>query len=536
MKYLNRIQQKQPLIHCMTNYVVANFQANGLLAIGASPVMADSKDEVQEMTGLASGLLLNIGTLNQRTVEAMLLAGKQANSMDIPVVLDPVGAGATTFRKQTTLKMLRELNITLLRCNGGELAAIAGKEWTTKGVDSGYGEGDLKNIAEEIANRYQCLVAVTGKEDILTDGNRTIAIPGGDAHMTCITGSGCLLSALCCAFLSVAENEFFEAVSEGLTFYKRVGEYAGRQADNLGGFAVEIINGITVLSMEPFSPEAVAVTMTIAGSDSGGGAGIQADLKTFQELGVFGTSTITAITAQNTLGVYDVYPVDPQGVALQIQSILQDFNVKSIKTGMLFSAPIIREVAQTLRQYPEIMLVIDPVMIAKGGTSLLLDEAIEVLKRELIPLATVITPNIPEAEVLADMHIETDQDIETAAKRILALGVEVVVIKGGHHQGRSLAEDAVFSQSEEVFKIQSPWVHTKDTHGTGCTFSAALTANLALGKDVKQSIVEAKKFIYAAISNGLQLGHGHGPTNHWAFQKMKGRICHDIHLQNQRNA
>ncbi|MFK4997451.1 bifunctional hydroxymethylpyrimidine kinase/phosphomethylpyrimidine kinase [Bacillus sp. N9] len=184
-----------------------------------------------------------------------------------------------------------------------------------------------------------------------------------------------------------------------------------------------------------------AVALTIAGSDSGGGAGIQADLKSFQELDTFGTSALTAVTAQNTLGVYNIQPIEPDIVVAQIDAVLKDFNVGAIKTGMLFSAEIIQAVAETMSRYPSIPLVIDPVMIAKGGENLLQQSAIDTLKKNLIPLAALITPNIPEAEVLADMEIKTDADIELAAKRMIELGTDAVVIKGGHRNDHSLSED-----------------------------------------------------------------------------------------------
>ena len=263
------------------------------------------------------------------------------------------------------------------------------------------------------------------------------------------------------------------------------------------------------------------VALTVAGSDSGGGAGIQADLKTFQELGVFGTSALTAVTAQNTLGVHGVYPIEAAGVTAQMRAVLDDFNVSAVKTGMLFSADIIHAVAETLQAYGPPALIIDPVMIAKGGASLLLDEAVEALKTSLLPLATIITPNIPEAEVLAGMTIESDEDVVEAAERILKLGAGAVIMKGGHRQQTDYAEDLFLSAAGERFIIRSEWIDTKDTHGTGCTFSAALTAQLAQGKPMAEAVVDAKQFIQAAIADGLNLGAGHGPTNHWAYGRQR---------------
>ena len=260
----------------------------------------------------------------------------------------------------------------------------------------------------------------------------------------------------------------------------------------------------------------VNTALTIAGSDSGGGAGIQADLKTFQELGVFGTSALTAVTAQNTHGVTSIQAMDSPIITAQIEAVLEDFSVKALKTGMLFSAEIIETVADALRGR-EIPLVIDPVMIAKGGAALLHDEAVEALRSVLLPLGTVIMPNIPEAEVLTGLSIETNADIKKSAEHILALGASAVVIKGGHRTGAPYAEDLFMSATGEEFSVRAPWIHTKDTHGTGCTYSAALTAFLAEGQSLQQAVVSAKHFIHAAIEDGLKIGGGHGPTNHWAY-------------------
>lgn len=248
MNAITRIQKGNPLIHCITNIVVANFQANGLLAIGASPVMADAIEEVDEMTGIASGLLINIGTLNARSVEAMIRAGKRANQVGIPVVLDPVGVGATSYRLNTVRDLLAEVSIQVLRCNVGELAAIANKPWEAKGVDSGQGDLDVVNTARVVAKEYNCIVAVSGEIDIVTDGERVVEINGGDARMPLVTGSGCLLSAVCCSAVATAEGDDFKAVVEVLQFYKRIGEYAGRNSIGVGDFAVHILNGLELLS------------------------------------------------------------------------------------------------------------------------------------------------------------------------------------------------------------------------------------------------------------------------------------------------
>ncbi|MEH7305473.1 bifunctional hydroxymethylpyrimidine kinase/phosphomethylpyrimidine kinase [Neobacillus drentensis] len=258
--------------------------------------------------------------------------------------------------------------------------------------------------------------------------------------------------------------------------------------------------------------------LTIAGSDSGGGAGIQADLKTFQELDVFGMSALTAVTAQNTLGVHAVYPMSREAVVKQIEAIGKDMGADAVKTGMLFNAEIIEAVAEQLKIYGWENVVVDPVMIAKGGASLLQLEAISAMKEFLLPRSKVITPNIPEAEVLTGMLIQTNEDKEEAAKRLHGLGVKNVVIKGGHDENESVSTDLLFD-GKEFYTFTSPRIQTKNTHGTGCTFSAVLTAELAKGFSVYDAVLKAKDFIQAAIEDQLEIGQGHGPTNHWAYGK-----------------
>ncbi|WP_226670616.1 bifunctional hydroxymethylpyrimidine kinase/phosphomethylpyrimidine kinase [Metabacillus litoralis] len=264
----------------------------------------------------------------------------------------------------------------------------------------------------------------------------------------------------------------------------------------------------------------VSRALTIAGSDSGGGAGIQADLKTFQELGVFGMTAITAVTAQNTLGVQGVYPVSVEGLKTQIESIASDLNPDAIKTGMLFNAEMITLVSQKVRDYNWENLIVDPVMVAKGGQSLLLEEAVEALITSLLPLAKVITPNIPEAEVLTSMEIVTLDQRKAAAKKLHTLGAKNVIIKGGHDSSRETVVDLLFD-GQYFEEFTGPRKGTKHTHGTGCTYAAAITAEISKGKSVSEAVTTAKAFIQAAIEDELGFGSGHGPTNHWAFNKTR---------------
>lgn len=267
----------------------------------------------------------------------------------------------------------------------------------------------------------------------------------------------------------------------------------------------------------------IPTAMTIAGSDSGGGAGIQADLKTFQELGVFGTSAITAITAQNTMGVQGVYPLPPEAIGRQIDSVLSDIGADAVKTGMLFSADIIALVAERLKRYGSVPVVVDPVMIAKGGAPLLQPEAVETLRRELLPLATVLTPNVPEACAL--LGIESINGLEAmreAAKRLHALGPRNVFLKGGHLEGEE-AIDVLYDGSQ-VTLYRSPRIRTKHTHGTGCTTASAIAAGLAKRLPLQEAVAEAKRFVTAAIGSALTIGHGIGPTNHAALRLQNASV------------
>ena len=254
------------------------------------------------------------------------------------------------------------------------------------------------------------------------------------------------------------------------------------------------------------------VALTIAGSDSGGGAGIQADLKTFAAFGVHGTSAITAITAQNTVVVSDVEEVSPAIVRAQIDRVVEDLQPTAAKTGMLSSAPIIWAVAQAVKDHGIRRLVVDPVMVAKGGARLLRDDAVAALREKLLPLAAVLTPNIPEAEVLLGRSIETLEDRRRAAHDLLAFGPGAVVVKGGHAEGEADSRDILYD-GREMIELPSPRIDTKNTHGSGCVFSAAITAGLARDATTGEAVAAAKEFIQAAIENALEIGSGHGPVN-----------------------
>lgn len=233
---INKIRSENPIIHSITNHVVSNFQANGLLAIGASPIMGEAQEEVEELVAISRALSLNIGTLNKETLHSMLLAGKRANKEKIPVILDPVGAGATAFRKDAVQKILTEIDVQVLRCNAGELAAIGGVKWASKGVDAGEGNIDLVELATRVAKEYNLVVAVTGETDIVADGSRAEKITGGDRMMGSVTGMGCLLSAVTAAFTAVSPDDPRAAAIEALQFYGAAGEKAAAVSEGPGSF------------------------------------------------------------------------------------------------------------------------------------------------------------------------------------------------------------------------------------------------------------------------------------------------------------
>lgn len=257
-------------------------------------------------------------------------------------------------------------------------------------------------------------------------------------------------------------------------------------------------------------------TLTIAGSDSSGGAGIQADLKTFSAIGTYGMSVITAVTAQNTKGVFAVEELSAEIIRKQIDAVFKDIKPAAVKVGMVSSPDIILEIVESLKKYDLNFFVVDPVMISKSGFALLKPEAKENLIKYLIPMAYIVTPNIPEAEEITGVNIETVEDMRSAGEKILSLGPKYVLMKGGHLNGDAV--DVLMGQGIfEVFKVKR--LDRKNSHGTGCTISSAITSYLALGYDIKEAVALSKKYITEAIDHSFDIGKGVGPVNHFYMFK-----------------
>jgi hydroxymethylpyrimidine/phosphomethylpyrimidine kinase len=254
------------------------------------------------------------------------------------------------------------------------------------------------------------------------------------------------------------------------------------------------------------------IALTIAGSDSGGGAGIQADLKTFSALGVYGMSVLTAITAQNTLGVTAVAEIPVDVITAQIDAVLSDIGADAVKTGMLSSAEIIETVADGIGRHKVASLVVDPVMVATSGDHLLRPDAVETLRSVLLPMATVATPNLPEAEVLLGRSVASVSEMREAARALVDLGPQSVIVKGGHLEGDAVD---VFYDGTDMLELSAKWIDTTSTHGTGCTLASAIAANLALGHGLSDSVRNAKAYLTEAIAHAYPVGQGHGPVHHF---------------------
>ena len=255
------------------------------------------------------------------------------------------------------------------------------------------------------------------------------------------------------------------------------------------------------------------IALTIAGSDSGGGAGIQADLKTFHQFGVFGTSAVVAITAQNTRGVRGAYPIPLELVRSQLAALAEDLTPDAVKTGMLATAALVEGVASAVAEHGFPNLVVDPVMVASSGDRLLDENAVETVADVLIPRARIVTPNRDEAQLLTGREIETEHDMIDAGRQLLERGASAALVKGGHLRGATVVDMLVTANGNRRF--EHPRIDTSSTHGTGCTLSAAIAAGLALGRSLEDAVERALAFVHRAIATAPGLGHGHGPLNHF---------------------
>ena len=265
---------------------------------------------------------------------------------------------------------------------------------------------------------------------------------------------------------------------------------------------------------------AIGRVLIIAGSDSGCGAGIQADIKTVTALGAFAMTAVTAITVQNTLGVTGVHPIPIDIIDAQARSVLDDIGADVIKTGMLGDVPTVNTVARLLRDYP-VPAVIDPVMVAKGGHALLAQQAVAAVREALLPLAALLTPNAPEASVLCGFTIETTDDLRRGGEALLALGAKAVLMKGGHIAGERVVDVLMTAEGETVF--EGPRLHTTSTHGTGCTLASAVAAGLSQGLPLAEAVARARAYLMRAIAGAPGLGRGHGPLDHgWPMRAPPG--------------
>ncbi len=258
------------------------------------------------------------------------------------------------------------------------------------------------------------------------------------------------------------------------------------------------------------------IALTIAGSDSGGGAGIQADLKTFHQFGVYGTSVIVAVTAQNTRGVTGVHAIPIDIVCRQIEAVAGDLAPGAVKTGMLATSEMVETVAEAIARHRFPNYVLDPVMVATSGDRLLDADAEQSVTRQLVPLATLVTPNLEEAQILVGETIATVEQMERAGRRLVQLGAKAALVKGGHLPGDEVVDVLVLGDDEAVRQFRRPRIETTSTHGTGCTLSSAVTAGLARGRDLERAVYDALQFVHRAIATAPGIGGGHGPLNHFA--------------------
>lgn len=501
-----------PLTHCMTNDVVQSFTANTLLALGASPAMVIEPEEARQFAALASALLINVGTLTQPRAHAMRAAVEQANSAKTPWTLDPVAVGALEYRRRFCLELLA-LTPAAIRGNASEILALAGESAGARsgrhrsgcsgsagGADSGtpdrrccgrYWRSGLHHRWRAHSERHRRRSA-----DDESRGHRLCAFCRGRRQLRA-TWKPARKHRVRLWMDETGRAARQKNLSRTGQFCPGVSRRALRPG--YGGRSMKRINALT-----------------IAGTDPSGGAGIQADLKTFSALGAYGCAVITALVAQNTRGVQSVYRIEPDFVAAQLDSVFSDVRIDTTKIGMLAETDIVEAVAERLERHQVQNVVLDTVMLAKSGDPLLSPSAVETLRRRLLPRVSLITPNLPEAAALLDCpHARTEKEMLEQGRALLAMGCGAVLMKGGHLDDEQ-SPDWLFTATGEQ-RFTAPRVMTKNTHGTGCTLSAALAALRPRHRDWAGAVQEAKIWLSVALAQAdtLEVGHGIGPVHHF---------------------
>ena len=553
------VRQTKPLVHTMTNFVAMHSSANALLAIGASPVMAHAIEEVKEIAQKAHAVVLNLGTLSSSWVESMLLAG-QTNDI---VVLDPVGVGATSFRHQTARRILETCHPSIIRGKASETRALAGSQGYTRGVDSQDSSVSAVTEAQKLAQKYKAIVVVSGVVDYIVSAQQVAEVHGGHELLTSITAMGSNSSALMGAFTSLSKTKgipLFSAAISCMVLMKLASQQAYLKTQEPGTFEIKFVDALYSISSQPqaylsgLSPmvskrsssapsrkplpaqkHSFPTVLTIPGSDSGGGPGIQADIKSISANGAYAASVITAVTAQNTQEVRGIYPMSQEAIAHQMATVLEDIPIDVVKIGMLHDSATILTVKEMLQKYKVKTIVLDPVMVSTSGHKLLEDSAIETLKNELIPMATLITPNIPEAEILLGRSIKHQEDLPGVAKELSKkYGSLAVLVKAGHLHGDQLTDILYEAKEDEILALTNSRIDTPNTHGTGCTLSSAIAAQLAKGHAMRQAVKNGVKYVSEGIAAGqfYFVGHGHGSVHHFYAleQNTTPLVSHPVYI------
>lgn len=489
----------------MTNDVVQTFTANVLLAVGASPAMVIDPREAAQFAAIADALLINVGTLTEDRAVAMRAAVEHARQAGKPWTLDPVAVGALTVRTAFCHELLA-LQPATIRGNASEILALAGMSAGGRGVDTTDTAAAALPAAQALGYRggghWRGGLRHRRRAGAQRGGGQSADDPGGGHRLRAVGGGG------------------GERGAAGRPAGKRGrrlrADEAGRGDRRPSGRPRQLYSGVSRRAVSGGAGMKRINALTIAGTDPSGGAGIQADLKTFSALGAYGCSAITALVAQNTRGVQSVYRIEPDFVAAQLDSVFSDVRIDTTKIGMLAETDIVEAVAERLARYRVANVVLDTVMLAKSGDPLLSASAVETLRQRLLPQVSLITPNLPEAAALLDApHARNEREMLEQGRALLALGCGAVLMKGGHLDDAE-SPDWLFTREGEQ-RFTAPRVQTKNTHGTGCTLSAALAALRPRHADWAATVIEAKAWLSAALAqaDSLEVGHGIGPVHHF---------------------